>query len=208
MGRARRRCCGDLARTSPALPSHSPATSIRPQVHCVVLVAAAAVVMLPFALLAPRPIQWTPTFVAALAWLVVALSIVAIALLAVLVRRGAATKVASLFYLVPPCTALMAYVAFGERLLLSELGRAGLINDPGPVERDGLDGPNLQAWPQAGQRTSRSRAAAGDGAGSAGRRSAFMHRGPVRRRGPRRQDAAGRPHRCASGGWRPSAGGR
>jgi len=79
---------------------------------------AAALVMLPFALMESRPVRWTPSFIAAMAWLVLALSIVAIALLAVLVRRGAATKVASLFYLVPPCTALFAFAVFGERLSL------------------------------------------------------------------------------------------
>jgi len=77
---------------------------------------AAALVMLPFALRESRPVVWTPTFIAAMAWLVLALSVVAIGLLALLVRRGAATKVASLFYLVPPCTALFAFAAFRERL--------------------------------------------------------------------------------------------
>jgi drug/metabolite transporter (DMT)-like permease len=77
---------------------------------------AATLVILPFALRETRAVDWTPTLIAAMLWLVVALSIVAIALLALLVRRGATTKVASLFYLVPPTTALMAYVAFGERL--------------------------------------------------------------------------------------------
>jgi drug/metabolite transporter (DMT)-like permease len=82
----------------------------------VIQFAAATVVMLPLAVQETRPIIWTPTFIAAMVWLVVALSIVAIGLLAVLVRHGAATRVASLFYLVPPCTALMAFFAFGERL--------------------------------------------------------------------------------------------
>jgi drug/metabolite transporter (DMT)-like permease len=44
------------------------------------------------------------------------LSLGAISLLYVLIRRGAASRVVSLFYLVPPVTALMAYGAFGERL--------------------------------------------------------------------------------------------
>ena len=37
-------------------------------------------------------------------------------LLLFLLRRGAASRIASLFYLVPPVTAAMAYVLFGERL--------------------------------------------------------------------------------------------
>jgi drug/metabolite transporter (DMT)-like permease len=61
-------------------------------------------------------VRWTTEFVLALSWLVVVLSIGSIGLLYWLIRRSAATSVASLFYLVPAVTALMAYVLFGERL--------------------------------------------------------------------------------------------
>ena len=61
-------------------------------------------------------VHWTTEFALALAWLVVVLSIGSIGLLYWLIRRSAATSVASLFYLVPAVTALMAYVLFGERL--------------------------------------------------------------------------------------------
>jgi drug/metabolite transporter (DMT)-like permease len=61
-------------------------------------------------------VHWTPEFVLSLAWLVVVLSIGSIGLLYWLIRRSAATSVASLFYLVPAVTAVMAYVLFGERL--------------------------------------------------------------------------------------------
>jgi drug/metabolite transporter (DMT)-like permease len=61
-------------------------------------------------------VHWTGEFVLALAWLVVVLSIGSIGLLYWLIRRSAATSVASLFYLVPAVTALMAYLLFGERL--------------------------------------------------------------------------------------------
>jgi drug/metabolite transporter (DMT)-like permease len=63
-----------------------------------------------------RVVHWTMEFVLALAWLAVVLSIGSIGLLYWLIRRSAATSVASLFYLVPVVTALMAYVLFGERL--------------------------------------------------------------------------------------------
>ena len=63
-----------------------------------------------------RVVSWTPTFVAATAWLSVVLSVGSIGLLYWLIRRSAATQVASLFYLVPGVTALMAYVLFDERL--------------------------------------------------------------------------------------------
>src|SRR6266513_3003294 len=61
-------------------------------------------------------VRWTGEFVLALIWLVVVLSIGSIGLLYWLIRRSAATSVASLFYLVPTVTAAMAYVLFAERL--------------------------------------------------------------------------------------------
>jgi drug/metabolite transporter (DMT)-like permease len=61
-------------------------------------------------------VQWNREFAASLAWLVVVLSIGSIGLLYWLIRRSAATTVASLFYLVPAVTAVMAYGLFGERL--------------------------------------------------------------------------------------------
>jgi drug/metabolite transporter (DMT)-like permease len=63
-----------------------------------------------------RIVHWTTEFVLGLAWLVVVLSIGSISVLYWLIRHSAATSVASLFYLVPAVTALMAYVLFGERL--------------------------------------------------------------------------------------------
>ncbi len=66
-------------------------------------------------------IQWTADFIFALVWLVVMLSLGAISLLTLLIRRGAASEVASLFYLVPPATAAEAFLLFGERLGLMAL---------------------------------------------------------------------------------------
>ena len=63
-----------------------------------------------------RVVHWTQEFVLSLAWLAVVLSIGSIGLLYWLIRRQAATSVASLFYLVPAVTAVMAYVLFGEKL--------------------------------------------------------------------------------------------
>lgn len=78
---------------------------------------AAALVLTPFALaFGSFEIEWTPRFVFALAWLVLVLSIGAISLLHVLIRRGAATRVAALFYLTPPTTAVLAWLVFGEPL--------------------------------------------------------------------------------------------
>jgi drug/metabolite transporter (DMT)-like permease len=63
-----------------------------------------------------RVIRWTPEFVLTLAWLVLVLSFGAVWLLYFMIRRAAATRVASLFYLTPAVTALMAWLLFDERL--------------------------------------------------------------------------------------------
>ncbi|MDE3010107.1 MAG: DMT family transporter [Pseudomonadota bacterium] len=63
----------------------------------------------------PAP-HWTPRFVLALSWLVLVLSVGAVGLLFHLLQRGAASQVASLFYLVPPVTVLMGMALFGEQL--------------------------------------------------------------------------------------------
>ncbi len=63
-----------------------------------------------------RMVHWTTEFILALGWLAVALSIGSIGLLYWLIRHQAATSVASLFYLVPAVTSVMAYVLFDERL--------------------------------------------------------------------------------------------
>lgn len=63
-------------------------------------------------------VDWVGEAVFAMVWLVFVLSVGAITLLYVLIRRGAASKVASLFYLVPPVVAIEAYFLFGETLTL------------------------------------------------------------------------------------------
>jgi drug/metabolite transporter (DMT)-like permease len=82
-------------------------------------------------------VRWTGEFVLALAWLAVVLSIGSIGLLYWLIRRQAATSVASLFYLVPAVTSVMAFGLFGERLdTVAILGMVGcaaavfLVNRP------------------------------------------------------------------------------
>jgi drug/metabolite transporter (DMT)-like permease len=93
--------------------------------------AASFVVVLPFAVafehLTPalQTVQWTPRFIGALLWSVLALSIGAIFLLFALIRKSAATSVTSLLYLTPPTTALMAWAMFGEAF--SRIGMAGML---------------------------------------------------------------------------------
>ncbi len=70
-----------------------------------------------------RVIVWNSEFVFGVVWLVVMLSMGSIGLLYWLIRHSAATRVASLFYLVPGVTAIMAYLLFDERLdMLSIVG--------------------------------------------------------------------------------------
>ena len=61
-------------------------------------------------------VDWTGDFIFALAWLVLVLSIGAISLLNLLIRSGSAVNVASLFYLTPLSTALIAFLMFDEKL--------------------------------------------------------------------------------------------
>ncbi|CCG03453.1 DMT family transporter [Blastococcus saxobsidens] len=79
--------------------------------------AASAALLLVVALVTEDPsIRWTGEFVAAFVWLVLVLSIGAVLLLLLLLRRGTAAGVSSLYYLVPPATAIEAYLLFGETL--------------------------------------------------------------------------------------------
>ena len=61
-------------------------------------------------------VQWTPQFAFALGWLVLVLSLGAIGLLFTMIRHGEASRVASLFFLTPPVTAVMAWLLFDESL--------------------------------------------------------------------------------------------
>ena len=77
---------------------------------------ASLLLTVPLALVFERwDVRFTPQFIGALAWAIGVLSIGGMALLFPLIRRGEATRVTSLFYLVPPVTAVMAWAAFGER---------------------------------------------------------------------------------------------
>ena len=72
-----------------------------------------------------RRVEWTARIVATLGWSVLVLSIGATLVLYMLLRRGDASRVASLLYLVPPLTAVMAWIAFGETL--TRLTVAGMV---------------------------------------------------------------------------------
>ena len=72
-----------------------------------------------------RVIHWSGELVFAIAWLVIVLSIMAIGLMYWLLRRSGVTGFASLFYLVPVVTALMAFILFGEKL--DAISIAGMV---------------------------------------------------------------------------------
>ena len=108
--------------------------------------AAAGLATAPLALLVEGwRVAWSGEFVFALLWLVLVLSLGAVSLLYVLIRRGAAAEVSSLFFLVPPCTALIAWPLFGERLgpaalVGMALTLAGVILATRPAQRPGSQG--------------------------------------------------------------------
>lgn len=78
---------------------------------------AALAVVLPCALLFETgDVQWTGEFIFALAWLTGPLSIGMFSLLYVLIRRGAATRIVGLYFLVPPVVAVETFFVFGERM--------------------------------------------------------------------------------------------
>lgn len=84
--------------------------------------------------------RWHPELAGAMAWSVLALTLGGSSLLYLLIQRGAATQVSSLMYLVPPCTALLAWLLFGESLgpgvllglALSAAGVALVVKAPSP----------------------------------------------------------------------------
>ena len=118
---------------------------------CVQMLAALAV-SLPFALLEHEPLVWHPQLIGALAWSVLVLTLGGSSLLFILLQRGAATRVTSLFYLVPPCTALMAWVLFDELLtpaVLAGMALAALgvwlavrtpVSPPAPLRATSIKG--------------------------------------------------------------------
>jgi drug/metabolite transporter (DMT)-like permease len=81
-----------------------------------VQLSAAFVVTAPLALLEPGGIDWHPQVIGALVWSVLVLTLGGSSLLYLMIQRGAATRVTSLMYLVPPCTAVLAWLLFDEHL--------------------------------------------------------------------------------------------
>ena len=102
--------------------------------------AAALIVSLPLALVETEPVVWHAQMIGAMAWSVLALTLGGSSLLYLLIQRGAATEVTSLMYLVPPCTAVLAWLLFNEiftwsmllGMLLTATGVALVVRTPTP----------------------------------------------------------------------------
>jgi drug/metabolite transporter (DMT)-like permease len=99
---------------------------------------AALIVCAPLAWLEPEAMDWHADLVVAMAWSVGVLTLGGSSLLYLLIHRGEATEVTSLLYLVPPCTALMAWALFGEAftapmmlgMVLTVAGVAIVVRNP------------------------------------------------------------------------------
>ena len=92
----------------------------------VVQLLAAFVVTAPLALLETEAMRWHPDLLIAMAWSVIALTLGGSSLLYLLIQRGAATRVSSLMYLVPPCTAVLAWMLFDEAITPLVIGGMAL----------------------------------------------------------------------------------
>jgi len=92
-------------------------TPTHPVVSSMVQSAASLAVAAPLALtLEAGHLDGSPAFFAALAYLVIANSIIAISLLVTMIRYGEASRVSAFFFLIPPATALIAYFLLGETM--------------------------------------------------------------------------------------------
>jgi len=84
-------------------------------------VATAVVLLIPALALESLATEWVPAYAATMVWLVLAVSLGAYALMWRLLSRVSATRIASLFFLGPPVTMLMAWAAFGDAVVATDL---------------------------------------------------------------------------------------
>ena len=87
---------------------------------------AAALVTAPLAWLEPATMHWNWQSAGAMAWSVLGLTLGGSSLLFMLIQRGAAASVTSLMYLVPPTTAVMAWLLFGEPITVATVAGIAL----------------------------------------------------------------------------------
>jgi drug/metabolite transporter (DMT)-like permease len=87
---------------------------------------AALAVTLPLAWAEPETIRWNAESIGAMAWAVLGLTLGGSSLLYILIQRGAAASVTSLMYLVPPTTAIIAWLLFGETITAATIAGTAL----------------------------------------------------------------------------------
>lgn len=117
--------CAMLAMTLGTLWQKRQAGGVDLLANATIQFVGAGLLTVPVALLAGDwHLDWGVPLASALSWSVLVNSIAGILLLMALIRRGAVAGVASLFFLVPPVSAAMAYLMFGEAL--SPLQIAGM----------------------------------------------------------------------------------
>ncbi|WP_040488215.1 DMT family transporter [Fodinicurvata sediminis] len=109
--------------------------------------------LIPAVLLEGLETDWTLPLLGTLAWMVVAVSLAAYALMWILIERMDATRVSSLFYFGPPVTMAMAWMVFGDQILLSDLAGfavvlAGVALVNLPMRRRSVWSGQAQAWSQ------------------------------------------------------------
>jgi len=97
------------------------AVDVDPRAGLAIQQASATLLLLPFALHEGFRFEASPAFLGSLGWLVVVNSLAAFALMFVLLRRGAASRVAALFFLMPPVTAIMNYFVLGDALTVAKM---------------------------------------------------------------------------------------
>lgn len=115
-----------VAMTSATLYERRFGESLHPVSANIIQCSVALVVVVPLAfVLEGFTVAWTPKLAGALAYLVLANSLVAVTLLLAMVRRGEASATASLFFLVPPMSALVAWLLARE--VLPPLGWVGMF---------------------------------------------------------------------------------
>ena len=144
--------CALLAMTSATLYEKRFGVAQHPVTANIIQCGLGFAVMMPAAwLLEPLRVAWTGEFLIALGYLVICNSLIAVTLLLAMVRRGLVSRVSALFFLVPPLSALLAWLLLAEvmpaaawgGIVLAAIGVA-LISEPGQQARRALVG---RFWP-------------------------------------------------------------
>jgi len=97
------------------------ASAIDPRAGLTIQHAAATLAVLPFAMHEGLHLDGSVALAASAGWLIIVNSVGGFGLLFLLLRRGAANRVAQLFFLIPPVTAVMSYFVLGEQFTLLKL---------------------------------------------------------------------------------------